>query len=162
MIGQKMQDALNAQIKEEMASAHLYLSMAACFHSIGLDGMAHWMKMQTREEMAHAMKMFEHIIERGGRAEVPGLEQPQKEWPSPLAAFQAAYKHEQYITGKIDGLVALAAAEEDNAAGVMLQWFVNEQVEEEASAAKIVQLLERAGDSGNGLVMLDIQLGKRE
>ena len=156
-----MQAALNAQIKEEMESAYLYLSMAACFHSTGLDGMAHWMKVQTQEELGHAMRLFEHIIDRGGRAEVPGLKEPQKEWSSPLEAFQAAYQHEQYITGKINELVALAAAEKDNAAGIMLQWFVSEQVEEEASTSKIVNQLERIGESGNGMFMLDARLGER-
>ncbi len=162
MIGNRMQDALNKQIKEEIGSAYLYLSMAACFHAAGLDGMAHWMKVQTQEELGHAMKIFEHIVARGGRAEVPGIEQPKKEWDSPLDAFKAAYNHEQYITGKINELVKIAAEESDNAAGVFLQWFVTEQVEEEASTCKIVQMLERIGDSGNGLIMLDIQLGKRE
>ena len=156
-----MQDALNAQIKEEMASAHLYLSMAAYFHSAGFDGMAHWMKVQTKEEMEHAMKLFEHIIERGGRVEVPELEQPQKEWSSPLEAFQAAYKHEQYITGKIHDLVDLAEREKDRAAANMLQWYVDEQVEEEANAEAIINKLEMVGDSGNGMLMMDQELGQR-
>jgi ferritin len=162
MIGNRMQDALNKQIKEEIGSAYIYLSMAAYFHSTGFDGMAHWMKVQTQEELGHAMKFFEHIVARGGRAEVPGLEQPKKEWDSPLDAFKAAYNHEQYITGKINELAKIAAEESDNAASVLLQWFVTEQVEEEASTSKIVQMLERTGDSGNGLIMLDVQLGKRE
>ena len=162
MIGEKMQKALNAQIKEEMGSAHIYLSMTAYFHSEGWDGMAHWMRVQTREELGHAMKLFEYIVERDGRVEIPALDQPKQEWDSPLAAFQNAYKHEQYITGKIDELVELAAAEKDNASSAFLQWYVTEQVEEEASALKIVNLLERIGDSPNGLIMLDVHLGKRE
>ena len=105
--------------------------------------------------------MFEHIIERGGRAEVPGLEQPQKEWPSPLAAFQAAYKHEQYITGKIDGLVALAGTEKDNAAGIMLQWFVSEQVEEEDNASTILNQLKLVKDSPQALYMMDKEMAQR-
>ena len=162
MIGNRMQDTLNKQIKEEIGSAYIYLSMAAYFHSTGFDGMAHWMKVQTQEELGHAMKFFEYIVDRGGRAEVPGIEQPEKEWDSPLDAFKAAYGHEQYITGKINELVKIATEESDNAAGVLLQWFVTEQVEEEASTSRIVQMLERVSDSGNGLIMLDVQLGKRE
>jgi ferritin len=162
MIGKKMEDALNAQIKAELESAYLYLSMAACFHNAGLDGMAQWMKAQTQEELEHAMRLFEHIVDRAGRPVVPAISEPKQDWDTPLQAFQDAYKHEQYITGRINDLVQIAADEKDNAAGVMLQWFVTEQVEEEDSVAKIVQWLERVGDSGNGLVMLDVQLGKRE
>jgi ferritin len=162
MIGKKMQDAMNEQLKEEMGSAHLYLSVAAYFHSVGLDGMAHWMRVQTQEEMGHVMKFFDHIVGRQGRVELLALDQPKREWSSPLEAFQDAYKHEQYITGRINDLVKLAAEENDNPASAFLQWFVTEQVEEEASTSKIVQILERIGDSGSGLIMLDRGLGERE
>lgn len=161
MIGKKMQKALNEQIKLELGSAYLYLSMAAYFHAEGLDGMAQWMHVQSEEELGHAKKIIEHLVDRDGRVELQALEQPKKSWGSALAAFQAAHKHEQFITGKIHALVELAAREKDPAAGIMLQWFVTEQVEEEASAAKIAQMLERIGPSGSGLVMLDRQLGKR-
>jgi ferritin len=161
MIGKKMQDALNEQIKEELESAYLYLSAAAYFHFAGFDGMAKWMTVQAEEEREHAMKFFDHIVERDGRVELLALDQPKKEWTSPLEAFQDAYKHEQYITGRINDLVKLAAEENDNPAAIMLQWFVTEQVEEEASASKIVQMLERIGDAGHGLIMLDYELGKR-
>ncbi len=161
MIGKKMQDALNEQIKAEMGSAYLYLSMAAYFHFAGLDGMAQWMRVQASEENAHAMKFFDHIKDRGGRVELSQIDKPKIEWSSPLEAFQDAYKHEQYVTSRINDLVKLATEEGDNAAGVLLQWFVAEQVEEEANACKIVQMLERIGDSGNGLIMLDRELGKR-
>ena len=162
MISKKVQDAFNEQIRLEMGSAQLYLAMAAYFHSEGLDGMAQWMKVQAREETGHAMRFFEHLVDREGRAIVPALEAPQAEWKSALDAFKAAYKHEQFITSSIDSLVKLAAGEKDNAAGIFLQWFVTEQVEEEASASKVVQILARMGDSGSGLVMADVQLGKRE
>ncbi|MBD3237542.1 MAG: ferritin [Candidatus Eisenbacteria bacterium] len=161
MIPEKIQAAFNEQIREEMESAYIYLSMAAYFESQGLEGMATWMRSQTAEEVAHAMRFFDHISERGGRVSLQGLKQPQAEWNSPLEAFQAAYKHEQYITQKIHELVDLATAERDHPAHAMLQWFVTEQVEEEASTSKIVEQLERIGDSGNGLLMLDRELGRR-
>jgi ferritin len=161
MIGKKMQEAMNQQIKNELESAYLYLSMAAYFHSLGLDGMAQWMRAQTQEEMVHAMKFFDHIKDRDGRVELLDLAQLQKEWDSPLAAFKAAYAHEQFITSKINDLADLAAEESDHAAGILLQWFVTEQIEEEASTSKVAQMLEMVGDSGNGLLMLDRELGTR-
>lgn len=161
MIGKKMQDALNEQIKEELGSAYLYLSMVAYFHSKGLDGMAHWMRCQTQEEMMHAMKFYDHIVERDGRAELLALDKPKTDWDSPLQAFQEAYKHEQFITSRINDLVSLANKENDNASAIMLQWFVTEQVEEEASASKIAQDLEIIGDSGHGLLMMDRELSSR-
>jgi len=162
MINPKMQDAMNEQIKNELESAYIYLSMAAYFDSEGWDGMGQWMRAQAQEEMVHAMKFFEHISERDGRVKLMALAQPQEKWSSALDAFQAAYKHEQFITGTINELVKLANEINDYAANSLLQWFVDEQVEEEASTSKVVQLLERVGDSGNGLVMLDLQLGKRQ
>lgn len=161
MIGKKMQEAINEQIKHELESAYLYLSMVAYFHSEGLDGMAQWMRAQTQEELMHAMKFFDHIRDRNGRVELLPLAQPKREWTSPLQAFQEAYQHEQFISSKIDGLVKLAAAEGDHPASILLQWFVTEQVEEEASTSKVAQMLERIGDSGHGLVMLDRELGTR-
>lgn len=161
MIGAKVEAALNRQIKEELESAYLYLSMAAYFHSRNLDGMAHWMHGQAREEHEHAMKFFYHVVERGGRVELTGLGQPRKEWDSPLSAFQEAYRHEQYITGEINNLYQLAMTEGDYPAVGLLQWFITEQVEEEASVSRVVEQLKMVGDSGSGLIMLDRELGKR-
>ena len=162
MIGKRMQDAMNEQIKHELESAYLYLSMVAYLNAEGLDGMAQWMTIQTQEEVAHAMRFFNHINEREGRVELLPLAQPQKEWASPLEAFKAAYKHEQFITGSIDNLVKVAEEENDNPAKIMLQWFVSEQVEEESSTKKVVDLLERIGNSGHGLIMVDRELGIRQ
>ena len=162
MIGKRIQDAMNEQIKHELESAYLYLAMVAYFRAEGLDGMASWMEAQTQEEVAHAIRFFEHINERGGRVELKGLAQPQKEWESPLAAFEAAYEHERFITGTIDDLVKIAEEEGDNPARIMLQWFVSEQVEEEDSTKKVVDLLKRIGDSGHGLIMVDRELGARK
>ena len=161
MIGKRMQDAMNEQIKHELESAYLYLSMVAYFESTGAEGMAQWMRVQTQEEVEHAMRFFDHITERDGRVELIELSKPQKDWTSPLEAFKAAYEHEQFITRKIDELVTIAAEEGDHAASIMLQWFVTEQVEEEASTSRVVQMLEQVGDSGTGLLMIDRELGTR-
>jgi ferritin len=161
MIGQRMQDEMNEQIMHETASAYLYFSMAADFHAKGFDGMAQWMKAQAQEEIGHALRFFNHINNRGGRVELLAIEKPQVEWDSPLAAFKAALNHEEFITGKINELVKVAREENDNAAGITLQWFVNEQVEEEDSVSKVVSMLELIGDSGHGLLMADRELGQR-
>ena len=161
MINEKMQNAMNEQIKHEMESAYLYLSMAAYFHGLNLDGFAQWMRVQAMEEEVHAMKFFDHINEREGRIALKALAQPQTEWSSPLDAFKAAYKHEQFISGKINDLVKLAHDTGDYPALPMLNWFTTEQIEEEASALKVAKDLERVGTSGAGLVMLDKELGKR-
>ncbi len=161
MISKKIEKAFNEQIKNELESAYIYLSMAAYFHSAGLDGMAQWMRVQTQEELVHAMKFFDHIRDRNGKVNLLDLKQLKTEWSSPLDAFQDALKHEQFITGKINDLAMLAREEGDEPAGVFLQWFVKEQVEEEANATKNVQLLEQVGDSGPGLIMADRELGKR-
>lgn len=161
MIGKKMQDAINEQIGEELGSAYLYIPMAAYFHSKGLDRMAHWMRAQTQEEMMHAMKLYDHLTERGGRIELQELRQPKREWESLLRAFQEAYEHEKYITDRINNLVSIASEENDNAVAIVLQWFVTEQIEEESSTSKVAQDLEIAGDSGHALLMLDRELTTR-
>ncbi len=161
MIGRKMEEALNRQINEELYSAYLYLSMAAYFYDQGLDGMATWMRLQAKEEVEHALRIFDHLVERGGRVDLAAIAEPNKEWASPLDAFKAAYEHERHITGKIDELVALAQEEKDNAAFQMLQWFVAEQVEEEDQTRKAVELLERVGPDGRGILMIDQKLGAR-
>lgn len=161
MIGKKLEKALNEQIREELGSAYLYLAMAAHFAAEGWDGMAGWMRIQAQEEQGHAMRIFDHLVERGGRVRLHSLAEPEASWASPLAAFQAAYRHEQHITACIAALVELAQDEKDHAAAAMLQWFVTEQVEEEDQAIRAVQLLERVGSEGRGLVIADRELGQR-
>lgn len=161
MMSEKLEKALNQQIQIEMESSQLYLAMAAYFHGMNLDGMAQWMRVQAGEENQHAMKIFDHLRDRGVRIKLGGLTEPKAEWVSPLEAFEEAYRHEQFVTGTIDNLVKLASAENDFPAGVMLQWFVMEQVEEENSVAKIAHQLRLIGNSGSGLIMLDHELGKR-
>jgi len=161
MIGKTMEKALNEQIREELGSAYLYLAMAAYFHSLGLPGMAHWMEVQVEEEYGHALRIFKHVVDRGGRVKLEALSEPKFEWASPLEAWKAAYEHERYISGRIHKLVELARQEKDYPAEVMLQWFVSEQVEEEDQTRRIVEMLERIGESGRGLLWLDKELGKR-
>lgn len=161
MISQRIQDVMNEQIKHETFSAYLYFSMAAYFHSRSLDGMAQWMKAQAQEEFAHALRFFTHINDRGGRIELQALEKPQTDWESPIAAFQAALQHEEFITGKINDLAKLADEENDRAAGIMLQWFVTEQVEEEDSVSTVIDMLKLIGESGHGILMADRELGSR-
>jgi ferritin len=161
MLSEKMSKALNKQINAEMYSAYLYLSMAAYFESVSLSGFAKWMEMQTMEEMSHAKKMYDFVNERGGRVILETIEQPKTEWSSPLEAFEDAYKHEQYVTSLINSLVDLALEEKDHATNNFLQWFVAEQVEEEASADAIVQKLKLVGGKGNAIFMMDRELGQR-
>ncbi len=162
MMINKMEKALNEQINEELFSSYLYLAMSAWFESQNLPGFASWMKVQAREENGHAMKFFEYVNERRGRVVLKAIKEPGKEWKSPLATFEAALEHEQYITGRINDLVNLAAAEKDHATAGLLQWFVKEQVEEEASADRIVQMLKMAANAPGALLMLDHQMGERK
>ncbi len=161
MIKQSIRDAMNEQINAEMYSAYLYFAMAAHFEDQNLDGFAQWMKVQAQEEMAHALKFYSEIFERGGRVVLEAIEKPPAEWESPLAAFEAAYAHEQKVTGLINDIVGLARTEKDYAAEAFLQWFVTEQVEEEATAKGIVDKLAMIGDHPQGLFMMDRELGQR-
>ena len=161
MISKKMQDVFNDQVVAEFYSSYLYLSMAAYLEDNDLPGMANWMRIQYQEEVSHAMKLFDYVIERDGRAEVKSWEAPPKEWKSALEVFEEAYKHEQKVTALINGLMDVAMAEKDHASQIFLQWFVNEQVEEEATAKGIVQQLKMLGDSKAGLFQINRELGQR-
>ena len=161
MISKKMEKALNDQIKNELFSSYLYVSMAMYFHSVSLKGFAHWMEIQAQEERMHAEKFMAHINDTGGRVILQALEKPAFKFSSPLHAFEETLKHERFITGKINELVRLSIKENDHAANAMLQWFVTEQVEEEATADELVQQLKLIGDSGQGIIMLDRELGTR-
>ncbi len=161
MIGKKMVDALNKQIQEEMKSAILYLSMSADFQVKGLPGFANWMHVQYQEEMIHAFKIYDYILAQRQRVEFRTLEAPPASWDSPLAAFEAAFKHEQYITGCIHALVKLAREENDFATETFLQWFVTEQIEEENNADTIMQQCRMIGNNSQGLYMLDKELATR-
>lgn len=160
MLSQKMQDALNGQINWELYSGYLYLSMSAYFQNLGLPGYASWMKSQSGEELFHAMKMFDYVSERGGHPKLAAVQAPRTEWASPLEAFQEALSHEEGVTARINGLLNLAVEEKDHAAITFLQWFINEQVEEEASVNDVVSKLKLVGDGG-GIYMLDRELAQR-
>jgi len=161
MISKKIEEALNGQVNAELYSAYLYLSMESYFKSLDLNGFANWMRVQTQEEMVHAMKIYDFINGRGGRILLKAIEGPPTQWDSPRAVFEAAYTHEQKVTGLINGLVDLAIKEKDHATHTFLQWFVNEQVEEEASADTVVQQLKMMENAPGGLFMLDRELAQR-
>ena len=160
-LGKKMQDAINDQIKEELFSSYIYLSMAAYFESVNLPGFAHWMRVQSQEELEHALKFFDFVNERGGRVELKALDQPPVEYSGPIAVMEKTLEHEQYITGRIHDLYSLAVEEKDYASFSTLQWFVDEQVEEEETAGGILELLKAVGDKGQGLFMVDRKLAAR-
>ena len=161
MISQKIADALNDQIRKEVYSSYLYLSMAAQFASMNLNGFAHWMKIQTGEETKHAMKIYDHLNQRNGRVILQQIDAPPSSWKSAKEMFQDAYQHEQKVTESINKIVELARAEKDYATEAFLQWFVNEQVEEEASTNEILQKLQLMGDNPVALLVLDSELSKR-
>jgi len=156
-----MLDALNEQINAELYSAYLYQAMAAHFAAGNLKGFAHWMDLQAKEEQAHARKMYDFLLDRGGRVTLKAIAAPPAEWKSPLAIFEESYAHEQKVTGLIHKLVDLARAENDHAGEVFLAWFVSEQVEEEANASEIVEKLKMIKDHTQGLLMMDGHLGQR-
>ncbi|MDD5758734.1 MAG: ferritin [Desulfobulbaceae bacterium] len=161
MMSQKMQDALNAQINAEWYSAYLYLAMNSYFTSVNLVGMATWMRVQTQEEMFHGSKMYDFVNERGGRAILHAIDQPPASWDSPLAVFENALAHEEKVTSLINDLVDLSMKERDHATTIFLQWFVTEQVEEEANASGIVCKLKMIGQDASSLFALDQELGQR-
>jgi ferritin len=156
-----VEEALNDQIRKEFYSSYLYLSMAAQFESMNMKGFAHWMQVQASEETKHGMKIYGHVNERNGKVTLQAIEAPPSQWKSAKEIFTQAYKHEQKVTESINKIVELARAEKDNATEIFLQWFVNEQVEEEASTNEIIKKLELIGDSGPARIMLDAELGKR-
>jgi ferritin len=161
MLSDKMTDALNGQLNAEMYSSYLYLSMAAYFESLNLKGSAHWMRAQAQEELLHSMKFFEFIKDRQGRIKLRAIADPPTEWDSPLAVFEHVASHEAHVTGLIHGLVTVATDEKDHATRAFLQWFVTEQVEEEAGADEVVQKLRLIAGDNHALLMLDQELGLR-
>lgn len=161
MICKKLEAALNDQINAEFYSAYLYLSMSAYFDSINFGGFANWMLVQFQEEQFHAKKMFDYLIERGGKVTLTKIAAPPIEWSSPISAFEATLEHERMVTRRINDLVYLARDERDNAVEVFLQWFVGEQVEEENTAETLLGQLKIAESSPHALLMLDRELALR-
>jgi ferritin len=161
MIKPALEAALNSQINAEYYSAYLYLSMSAWAEREGLPGMANWFKVQFQEEQAHADRFFRYVIERGGRVTLTAIDGPPAAWESPLAAFEATLTHERHVTALIDALASLAMDERDHATLAFLQWFITEQVEEEANAENMAAQLRLVGDSGHGRLMLDREMAAR-
>jgi ferritin len=162
MISAPMEQALNEQMNAEFFSFYLYLSVSAFFKAQHLDGFAHWMEVQANEELAHAMKLFEFVNDRGGTVRLGAIDAPQSQWDSPTAAVEAVLHHEQYITDRIDKVVTLANEERDHASTVLLHWFVNEQVEEVATADTLCNQVKMLEDSPHGLLMFDRELAGRQ
>jgi ferritin len=161
MLSNTMLTAMNEQVKHELYSAYLYLSMAAHYEAANLGGFASWMRIQAAEEQEHAMKFFDQILDRGGKVALQAIEQPPVEFTTPLAIFEKVQAHEQQVTALIHKLYAQAVKEGDYASQVFLNWFVSEQVEEEKNASTILETLKLIGDKSNAIYQLDHQLGKR-
>ena len=162
MLTPKMHQALNAQIHHELESAYIYLSMSAYFETENFPGFAHWMRMQFEEEMEHAFRFYTFIHSRGGKVKLLAIAEPPEEYDSPLAAFENALAHEQKITNDIHNLYSLATEEKDYPSLSFLQWFIDEQVEEEENVGGVVEDIKRVQKSDQGLLMLDRELAQRQ
>jgi ferritin len=161
MLSDKIQNAINSQINAELYSSYLYVAMAMYFESVDMSGAARWMNSQAQEELVHADKFMNYVNERGGRVLLDAIVKPPAEWESVLDTFKAALEHERKVSSLINGLVTLAREENDHMTDNFLQWYVAEQVEEEASAGEVVRKLKLIGDSGGGRFMIDNELGQR-
>jgi ferritin len=161
MINKTVEAAINEQIKHEWYSAYLYLSMSAWAEASNLGGAAHWLRAQFGEEQGHAMKFYKYIVEQGGRVVVGGIPQPPAEWTSLLDLFQQVLEHEKKVTALVTKLYEVALAEKDYATQFLLQWFINEQVEEEKNVTGVIEAIKMVGHSGTALYMVDRQLAAR-
>jgi ferritin len=162
MMSKTMQDALNEQMKQEFYSSYLYLSMSAFCDRANLPGLARWMRAQAQEETGHAMKIFDHLLDRGGKVELKRLEGPPPDFASPREVFELAHQHEQQVTASINQVYGLAVDERDFASTVFLDWFVQEQVEEEKTSGLLAEQFRMVGEDRPGLLMLDRELGQRK
>ncbi|MBE0517404.1 MAG: ferritin [Methanophagales archaeon] len=161
MLSEKMEEALNKQLNNELYSAYLYLSMSAYSTYIGLKGFANWFMVQYQEETVHALKFYNYILDQGGRVKLMAIAQPMAEFKSPMDLFEKTLQHEKFITKCINDLVDHAIAEKDHAANIFLQWFVTEQIEEEGNDNEIIAKLKLVGEDGPALLMLDKELASR-
>lgn len=162
MLKQTVLDKLNQQMNDEILSAYLYLSMCGYLESISLKGFSNWMRIQSQEELTHAWRLFKYINDRSGRAVMHAVDQPQHDWGSPLEVLEHVYRHECLVSEKINECVGLALQENDHSTNAMLQWFVTEQIEEEATADEVVQKLKLIGDNSSGLYLLDSEMANRQ
>ena len=161
MLSAKMSEALNGQLNKEIYSAYLYLSMSAYSTYIGLKGFANWFMVQYQEESVHAMKIYDYINSQGGQVKLLAVAQPPAEFKSPLDMFEKTLEHERFVTKCINDLVDLAIKGKDHATNIFLQWFVTEQIEEEANDNEIISKLKLVGDKGDALLMIDRELAAR-
>ena len=161
MISKKMNEVLNGQVNAELYSSYLYLSMSSWFSEKSLSGFAGWMRAQAQEELFHSIKILDYILERGGNVQLETIEKPRGSWSSPLEIIQETADHEAKVTGLINDLVDVALEERDHAANIFLQWFVAEQVEEEASVGEVVEKMKMIGDDSAGMFAMDMEMGKR-
>jgi len=161
MLSKTVMSALNEQIQKEYYSSYLYLAMSAYCEVSNLPGTAKWMRIQSQEELSHAMKLFDYVADRGGRVALKAIAQPPAEYKSALDIFKKALEHEKFVTASIHKLYALSVKENDYASQIVLQWFVTEQVEEEKNATQIVEQLKMVGDSKTSVMLLDRHLAKR-
>jgi len=161
MFKQPVQDAINDQINKELFSAYVYISVSAYCESNNLPGFAHWMRQQSKEEVAHAMRLYDFVLDRGGRVVLTAIAAPPVEFKSILDVMQQTYEHEQRVTAMIERLYEVASKEQDYATQTMLQWFITEQVEEEKNASLILEQLKMVGDARSALLLLDMEMGKR-
>lgn len=161
MISKNMESALNEQVNKEFYSAYMYLAMSAYCTKIGLPGFAHWMRLQYQEENMHATKMYDYILNQGGEVRLTAIAEPPVEYGTPLELFQKTLEHEQFVTRSIHDLMTLAIGERDYATQGFLQWYVSEQVEEEANVQDVLCPLRMLGSDKGGLMMIDQKLGGR-
>lgn len=162
MISNEIEDALNEQMNKEFYSAYLYLAMSAYCNTIGLPGFAQWMRNQYEEEILHVTKMYDYILDQGGKINLKQVDQPPQEYGTPLEVFEKTLEHEQFITGSIHNLMGMAVDERDYATQTFLQWYVTEQVEEESNVNDVIAPLRMVGNDKGGLMMIDQQLAQRK
>ncbi|MFA6988972.1 MAG: ferritin [Candidatus Gastranaerophilaceae bacterium] len=161
MLNEKIVNALNKQINEELFSAYLYMSMSSYCSSVGLEGFAHWMNIQQQEELFHSTKLYNYVINRGGRAILETIVKPQSEWKEAVDIIEAAKKHEHHITGCINSLITLSLEENDHATASFLKWFIDEQVEEEANVEAVLNKFKLTKNDSTALFIIDKELSTR-
>ena len=161
MINSKLEAVINQQINAELYSAYLYLSMSAYFESMNLPGFANWMKVQFEEEQFHALKFYNYLVSRGGRVVLEAIEKPQFEWKNPIEVFEHTLEHEKHVTALLNNIAEVAEVEKDRPTRNLMIWFIDEQVEEEGNAEKIINELKLIGGEGHGMLMLDREFATR-
>lgn len=161
MISEKMQDAFNDQINKELYSEYLYLAMKAYFSELNLQGFVNWFNVQVQEEHAHAMGMYDYLIERGGKVVLSAIDAPEIKGKTPVEIFEQVLEHEEFVTSRINALMDVAEEVKDRAALSFLDWYLKEQVEEESSVGGVLATLKLIGDDKKALLMLDKDLAAR-